>query len=161
LHLMKYTQMKLYRFLYQVIIFTCAFVFLSCSSKNKAEINSDIVRIPVSADGKDNKTRMPEIAFEKKSHDFGKLIQGEKVSFTFKFKNTGNASLVLSSVLPSCSCTVAQFTKTPIMPGEEGTVTVNLNTETKKGIVNSSVTVQANTYPSETKLELSAMVSLP
>jgi len=47
------------------------------------------------------------------------------------------------------------------MPGEEGTITVNLNTETKKGIVTTSVIVQANTYPSETKLDVTATVSLP
>jgi len=104
---------------------------------------------------------MPKMEFERTSHDFGKLIQGEKVSFTFKFKNTGNATLVLAGIVPSCSCTVAQFTKTPIPPGEEGIVIVNFNTESKKGVVRNSVIVQANTYPSETKLEMSAMVSLP
>jgi hypothetical protein len=153
--------MKTHRILYQAIIFAVAGVVLGCSSKNKDEVNSSMVHIPVTAEGKNDKARMPKIEFEQTRHDFGKLIQGEKVSFTFKFKNTGNAGLVISAVVPSCSCTVAAFTKTPILPGEEGTVTVNLNTETKKGIVNSSVLVQANTYPSETKLELSAVVSLP
>ena len=151
----------MFRFLYQAVVFSVVFIVLGCSSKNKDEINSSIVHIPVTADDKGDKTRVPQIKFEQTTHDFGKLIQGEKVSYTFKFKNTGNASLVLSAVVPSCSCTVAQFTKTPILPDEEGTVTVNLNTETKKGMVHSSVVVQSNTYPSETKLELNAMVSLP
>jgi hypothetical protein len=132
-----------------------------CGSQTKDEIGSDIVHIPVTADGEDGKARMPKMEFEQTTHDFGKLIQGEKVSYTFKFKNTGNASLVVSAVVPSCSCTVAQFTKTPILPREEGTVTVNFNTETKKGMVHNSVVVQANTYPSETKLTLTAMVSAP
>ena len=149
------------RILYQGVILSCIFVVLGCTSKNKGEIGSDIVHIPVSAEGKDEKARMPKIEFERTSHDFGKLIQGEKVSYTFKFKNTGNASLVISGVVPSCSCTVAQFTKTPVLPGEEGIITVNFNTETKKGTVINSVVVQANTYPSETKLSLTATVSLP
>ena len=153
--------MKVYRFLYQVVMLSCVFVVLGCSSKNNGEITGNIVYIPVTADEKNKKTRMPRIEFERTSHDFGKLIQGEKVSYTFKFKNTGKATLVISGVVPSCSCTVAQFTKTPIPPNEEGTITVNFNTETKKGIVKNSVIVQANTYPSETKLEMSAMVSLP
>ena len=153
--------MKLYRFLFQVVTVAGVFAFFACSSENKGEINSSIVNIPVSAEGNDSKTRMPKMEFEKTFHDFGKLIQGEKVSFTFKFRNTGNASLVISSVVPSCHCTVAQFTKTPIMPGEEGKITVNFNTETKKGIVSNSVVIQANTYPSETILGMTAMVSLP
>lgn len=153
--------MKIFRILYQVITLIFACVVLGCSPQNKEEINGSIVHIPASASGMDDKTRMPKMEFERTRHDFGKLIQGEKVSYTFMFKNTGKAALVLSAVVPSCSCTVAQFTKTPVMPGEEGTVTVNFNTETKKGIVNSSVVIQANTYPSETKLELTATVSLP
>ena len=151
----------MFRFLYQAVLIICVGMVLGCSSPNKDEIGSDIVRIPVTAEGNDDNARMPKIAFEQTSHDFGKLIQGEKVSYTFKFKNTGNASLVISAVVPSCSCAVAQFTKTPILPGEEGTITVNFNTETKKGMVINSVVVQANTYPSETKLELTATVSLP
>ena len=153
--------MKIFRILYQVITLIFACVVLGCSPQNKEEINGSIVHIPASASGMDDKTRMPKMEFEQTTHDFGKLIQGEKVSFTFKFKNTGNASLVLAEVVPSCSCTVAQFTKTPVQPGEEGTITVNFNTETKKGVVRNSVTVQANTYPSETKLEMTAMVSAP
>ena len=153
--------MNTFRILYQAVIAVCICTVLGCSSKNGKEINSSIVHIPVTADGKNEKTRMPVIEFEQMTHDFGNLIQGEKVSYTFKFKNAGNASLVLSSVVPSCSCTVAQFTKTPIMPGEEGTITVNLNTEMKKGMVSTSVVVQANTYPSEVKLDITATVSLP
>lgn len=153
--------MKMYRILYQIVIAICICTVLGCSSKNREEINGDIVHIPVTADGINDKARMPKIEFEHTTHDFGKLIQGEKVSYTFKFKNTGNAMLVISGVVPSCGCTVAQFEKTPVMPGEYGTITVNFNTETKKGLVLNSVVVQANTYPSETKLELTATVSLP
>jgi len=153
--------MKIYHFLYQAVVLICVFIVLCCSTGNSDEIKSNIVHIPATANGNNDKARMPKIEFERTSHDFGKLIQGEKVSFTFKFKNTGNAMLVISGVVPSCSCAIAQFTKTPIPPGEEGSVTVNFNSETKKGIVNNSVVVMANTYPSETKLMVSAMVSLP
>jgi hypothetical protein len=132
-----------------------------CSDQNKTEFDSTIVNIPVSADGKNEKNRMPKFEFEQTHHDFGKLIQGEKVSYTYKFKNVGDATLVVSAVLPGCNCTVAQFTKTPVAPGENGSITINFNTETKKGMVNSSVTIQANTYPTETKLSFSANVNLP
>ncbi|MDR0603657.1 MAG: DUF1573 domain-containing protein [Bacteroidales bacterium] len=153
--------MSIYRILYQTIIISCIFVFVSCTDQNKDEIDSNIVNIPVSAEGKEEKTRMPKFEFEQTHHDFGKLIQGEKVSYTYKFKNTGNAMLVISSVLPGCNCTVAQFTQTPIAPGENGSVTVNFNSETKKGLVNSTIVIQANTYPADTKLYFTANVDLP
>jgi hypothetical protein len=153
--------MNTYRFLYQIVIVFVVLVCVSCSNRNSEEFDSTIVNIPVSADGKNEKTRMPRLEFEKTHHDFGKLIQGEKVSFVYKFKNTGNATAVISAVLPGCNCTVAQFTQTPIAPRESGSVTVNFNTETKKGLVNSSIIVQANTYPVDTRLTFSANVGLP
>jgi hypothetical protein len=153
--------MTIYRILYQTIIFTFIVVFISCSNGNKDEIDGNVVNIPISADGKEEKSRMPKFEFEQMHHDFGKLIQGEKVSYTYKFKNKGNAMLVISSVLPGCNCTVAQFTQTPIAPGESGSITINFNSETKKGLVNSMVTVQANTYPADTKLSFTANVDLP
>ena len=152
--------MSSYRFVYQLVIIFLVWGCVSCSSQNKEEFDSSVVNIPVSADGKNEKTRMPKLEFERTHHDFGKLIQGEKVSFTYKLKNTGNATLVISSVLPGCNCTVAQFTQTPIAPGESGNVTVNFNTETKKGLVNSTIIVQANTYPADTRLTFSANVGL-
>jgi hypothetical protein len=153
--------MSVYRILYQSIIISFIFVFASCANQNKDEIDSSIVNIPVSAEGKNEKARMPKFEFEQTHHDFGKLIQGEKVSYTYKFKNAGNAMLVISSVLPGCNCTVAQFTQTPIAPGESGSVTVNFNSETKKGLVNSTIVVQANTYPADTRLYFTAQVDLP
>ena len=153
--------MKLYQYLYQSVTVILVFGFMSCSGGGKDEFDSSIVNIPVSADGKNEKVRMPKFEFERTHHDFGKLIQGEKVSFTYKFKNVGNATLVISAVVPGCNCTVAQFTQTPVAVGETGTITVNFNTETKKGLVNSNVIVQANTYPSDTKLSFTANVDLP
>jgi len=153
--------MNIYRFLYQLIIVFIILGCASCGNQNKEEFDSTIVNIPVSADGKNEKTRMPKLEFEQTHHNFGQLIQGEKVSFTYKFKNTGNATLVISAVIPGCNCTVAQFTKTPVAPNESGSVSVNFNTETKKGLVNSTIVVQANTYPADTRLSFSANVGLP
>ena len=146
----------MYRKLFQTLA-CCLLLICSCSNRD-AEVNINMVHIPVSADGMENMDKMPQILFDSKTHDFGKLIQGEKVSFAYMFKNTGKAALVIAAGVPSCGCTVADFSKTPLMPGEEGYVTINFNSETKKGFVSSGVTVQANTYPSETRLTFEATV---
>ena len=75
---------------------------------------------------------MPKFEFERTEHDFGTLKPRRKVSFTYKFKNAGKANLIISTVVPSCGCTVAQFTKTPVKPGESGFITISLNTDNKK-----------------------------
>lgn len=137
-------------------------VLLGCGRGNKKDIiSTDLINIPISADGEQSKSPMPKISFETTDHDFGKLMQGEKVSFTYKFKNTGTSDLIISTVIPGCGCTVAQFTDTPVRAGKEGFITINLNTESKKGLLRKKITVEANTYPAEINLWFSATVELP
>ncbi|MEL7534482.1 MAG: DUF1573 domain-containing protein [Bacteroidota bacterium] len=83
------------------------------------------------------------MSWEQESHDFGSLTIGADATYTFIVKNTGDADLELTSVKPSCSCTVANYTKTPIAPGETGFVTANYKT-TKAGVFSKTVTVQTN-----------------
>lgn len=136
-------------------------LFLGCSHKKDTSISTDLVNIPINADGEVADASMPTFEFETTDHDFGTLKQGEKVSFTYKFKNIGKSDLIISTVVPGCGCTVAQFTKTPVKQGESGFVTLNVDTENKSGIMRKKVAVQANTYPAETLLWFSATVELP
>ena len=47
----------------------------------------------------------PAITWEKSVYDFGDVVQGDKVEHTFKFKNTGNESLIITNVQVTCGCT--------------------------------------------------------
>ncbi|HOF15389.1 MAG TPA: DUF1573 domain-containing protein [Bacteroidales bacterium] len=150
------------KIIYSICFIGLIIIALSCNNRGKKDaISSDLVHIPVSAEGENSDLAMPKFEFERTDHDFGTLIQGEKVSFTYKFKNSGTSDLIISTVVPGCGCTVAQFTKTPVKKGEEGFITINLDTENKKGPLRKKVAVQANTYPAETNLWFSATVELP
>ena len=60
-----------------------------------------------------------EITFENTSHNFGTFSESSpKVTCTFKFKNTGDGPLVIHQAIASCGCTVPQYPKEPIKPGE-------------------------------------------
>lgn len=141
--------------------FILFFLFVGCSNQNDTSISTNLVNIPISAEGKDSGKAMPKFEFERTDYDFETLKQGEKVSFSYKFKNVGKGDLIISTVVPGCGCTVAEFTKTPVSQGESGFVTIILDTENKKGIIRKKVAVQANTYPAETILWFSATVELP
>ncbi len=66
-----------------------------------------------------------KIQFEKTAHNFGSFPEtAPKVSTKFKFKNTGNAPLVIHQAIASCGCVVVKYGKEPIKPGAEGEVTV-------------------------------------
>jgi|YNPMSStandDraft_2_1061718.scaffolds.fasta_scaffold00472_7 hypothetical protein len=103
----------------------------------------------------------PQIQFEKETHDFGKIVQGDIVRYQFKFKNTGNKDLVISDVKASCGCTVTQFPKHPIKPQEEATIDVSFNSAAKMGPQNKTLTVFTNAEPSIKVLYIKSEVISP
>lgn len=72
-----------------------------------------------------------EFKFEKETHEFGDIPQNKPAKYAFKFSNIGSSPIIISGVKPSCDCSVAEFTKTPVKPGETGTVTVTYNASAK------------------------------
>ncbi len=100
----------------------------------------------------------PVIAFETTDHDFGTIDQGKKVSYTYKFKNTGDAPLIIQEAKPTCGCTVSNYSKDPIPVGGSGFVTAEFDGKAS-GVQNKSVTVTANTWPKQTTLKFKAMVT--
>lgn len=119
------------------------------------------VHIPVSADGmsQKEKDKLPVIEFERTSYDFGEVVQGEKLSYTFKFKNTGKSNLIIFSSEATCGCTTSMPPKAPIRPGETGEIKVVFDSSSQKGKVVKRILVGANTYPAETILTITANVS--
>lgn len=102
---------------------------------------------------------LPVLAFEKVEHDFGTIREGEKVSYTFKFKNTGEAPLIVQSVQPSCGCTAPDWTRDPVGVNANGVVKVEFDSNGKPGIQNKTITVNANTWPKQQVLRFKAMVT--
>ncbi len=98
-----------------------------------------------------------KIEFEESLHDFGRINKGDMVGHVFKFKNTGEAPLLIVDAKASCGCTVPQWTKEPIMPGKSGEIEVKYN-GSGSGKIHKTVTVLANTEPRETVLEIVADV---
>ncbi|MCC7233162.1 MAG: DUF1573 domain-containing protein [Bacteroidia bacterium] len=120
-------------------------------------INTDVVNNPESASGSKGK-QVPEITFETTEHDFGTMTEGEKVSYSFRFTNTGNADLVIRAAQGSCGCTVPEWPKEPVKPGQQGLLTVTFNSEGKVGIQNKSVTIISNTMPNTRMIYVKAEV---
>ena len=126
-------------------------------SDGRKSVTTDLVVVPETASGK-TIDRYPVMAFEKTSHDFGQIIRGEKVSYRFKFKNSGKLPLIITDVPSSCGCTVPEFSKLPVSPGEEGFVLVTFNSQTESGYRSKTVTVVTNGQPRTQTLTISANV---
>jgi len=145
-----------------VLILTMPLLLLSCkqSSDNQNLLPSDIVKNPNSASGNID-TDLPIITFENDFYDFGKIIMGEKVSYSFRFTNTGKTDLIISRVTSSCGCTIGDFPKQPIKPGESNKIEVKFDSENRRGFQNKTVNVLSNAQPSSNTLRIKAQVVLP
>ncbi len=100
---------------------------------------------PAFAQEASTKVAGPVITFEKKTHDFGDIFQGDKVEETFKFTNTGNEPLIITNVQVTCGCTTPKgWPKEPIQPGGKGEVTLAFNSAGKMGRQDKTVTVVSN-----------------
>ncbi len=133
------------------------FTLSACNNQDNGQLSTDVVTNPNTASG-EKKDTLPIITFEKDVHDFGRVIQGEKVSCNFKFKNTGKSDLIISQVSSSCGCTVTKFPKKPIKPGAEGKITVTFDSEGRKGIQNKAVTVVTNCQPPAVIVRIKASI---
>ena len=95
-----------------------------------------------------------EIKFDKLTHDFGTFSEKEPVvSCTFAFTNIGESPLIINQAVASCGCTVPEYTKTPIQPGEKGEIKVTYNGTGKfPGHFKKSITVRTNGAVEMTRL---------
>jgi hypothetical protein len=148
------------RYIYLILTATMIFT-LSCKQSGDKKLPSDIVNNPISAEGDEDLDRLPKITFEETTHDFGSVIQGEKVIYSYKFKNTGKSDLLIAKVEATCGCTAIKYPKHPIKPGKEGSVTITFNSEGRVGIQNKIVRVVANTQPNVIALKVKATVIKP
>ena len=74
--------------------------------------------------------------------EFGVLPTGPAAEFTFTFTNTGTEPITIAEAAPSCSCTVADYTKTPIQPGQQGWVKAVYETQGHPGFFKKFIRVE-------------------
>ncbi len=121
-------------------------------------VNVTNVQNPISAKGNPDMSSLPEFDFPVKEYNFGTVIQGEKVAYSFKFTNVGGSDLIINNVKASCGCTTPSWTKKPISPGENGFIEIVFNSQGRSGEQKKSVKVFANTQPNTTELRISCNI---
>ncbi len=92
------------------------------------------------------------------SYDFGKVTEGTKVVYNYRFVNTGKKPLVIASARASCGCTVPEKPEEPVKPGETGTLKVVFNSADRPGPTYKTITVVSNAYPAFPVLQLKGEV---
>jgi len=103
----------------------------------------------------------PKITFKESNHDFGDITQGDRVTYTFAYENTGNEPLILSNVRTSCGCTATNWDREPLAPGESADITVNFNSRGKMGMQNKIITIMSNASNNTERIKITANVLQP
>ncbi len=123
------------------------------------KVDPELINNPVSATATADTAKIPVFEFETENHEFGSIKEGDVVSFDFKFKNVGKAPLIITQASASCGCTVPEYSKDPVAPGENGFIKVTFNSEGKHGMTSKTVTLLANTTPNTKVLTISADIT--
>ena len=123
----------------------------ACDKKGSNKLPADIVTISATADSSSNSSsaEKPEITFEETAHNFGVITEGEQVEYNFKFKNTGKADLLIVNASASCGCTVPEYPKGLIKPGETGVMKVKFDSKGKSGTFDKTVNVTCIPNPAK------------
>lgn len=128
--------------------------FFSCNIRN-ARNHGDVQAANLNPQFTDSTT----VQMIDSVYNFGTVTDGEKVEYSYRFKNTGKKSLIVSSAVASCGCTVPEKPEEPIKPGETGFLKVVFNSKGRVGEVHKEITVTSNAYPKFPVLQLTGQVS--
>ena len=141
------------------VLLLASLILMGCNNDKDGQLSTDLVTSPKSATQTSDKQAI--IEFEKEEHDFGTLLQGEVVSYSFHFTNTGNVPLIISQVTSSCGCTVANYSHDPIAPGKSGVIQATYNSAGHHGFQSRFLTVMSNTIPAKHTLRIKGKVLTP
>ncbi len=126
---------------------------MSCDNRRKDKIADDVATQTAQA-LKDSTT----VQIIDSSYNFGKVTDGEKVEYSYRFKNTGTKPLVVVDATASCGCTVPQKPEKPILPGEIGFIKIVFDSKGRVGNAFKTITVMSNANPGFPQLILTGDV---
>ncbi len=92
------------------------------------------------------------------AYNFSPVMEGEKVVYNYRFKNTGTKPLVIVEATASCGCTVPQKPERPILPGETGFIKVAFDSKGRPGEAHKTIAVTSNAKPEFPQLVLTGKV---
>ena len=139
-----------------VLVASCGDMAKKVDGKEK--LSTDLVTNSKTAEVGAKEEGMPAFTFEKEEHDFGTLIDGEKVTYSFRFTNSGDAPLIISNAKGSCGCTVPNYPKDPIAPGATASIDVTFDSKGRTGKQSKAVTLTANTNPNRKVIRIHSEV---
>jgi len=137
----------------KITAMSLALVMIIASNCHRGTVNNS-----ADSGSKSNGAGTSEIIFREYQHNFGKVAEGEKVSYTFSFDNKGSENLVISSATTTCGCTISKYDSKPIPSGASGNLEVVFDTSGRNGMQTKTITVKSNAKTPVVLLKITAEV---
>ena len=132
--------------------------FASCNNQNAKSTEENSVTTETSTTENVDQGPKGIIEFGEDTFDFGTVKEGAIIEHVFKFKNTGDAPVILAQVTASCGCTTPSYSQEPILPGKEGEVKVAFDSNNQVGVHQKIVTIASNAENKVTTVQLRGTV---
>ena len=139
-------------------ILSLSLMTISCNDNAAKKIKAENLELAKERD-EEIKIGGPKLKFDKTEHDFGVINEGDVVETVFSFTNSGKSELIITSAKGSCGCTVPEWPKEPIMPGESGEIKVKFNSDRKPNLQQKQITLVTNTDQGNEILKIKAQVT--
>lgn len=136
----------------------CGMWVMSCHSANSNDTRQFHSDKPISIAITGYPEQYPVFSVADTAFDFGNIQEGDVVQFAFRFKNTGSKPLIISEASSTCGCTIPDYPKNPVAPGQEDILKVVFNSAGKEGRQFKPIFIQANTMPSHFMLSIAGNV---
>ncbi len=148
---------------FAVACFVVAILVTACTQKEADRgVGTEVIDIPASLHEDNSGEKKAQITFDYTERNTGKIVQGDVVDYVFPFTNTGDAPLIISSVVGSCGCTIPKnYPKGKILPGEGGELEVSFDSDNKWGEQVVTINVTTNALPSLTQLIIRTNIIAP
>ncbi|WP_226063351.1 DUF1573 domain-containing protein [Kaistella polysaccharea] len=140
---------------FKVLPIVFALALTSCAKDQKADQlivdeEATVLNEPVVVDTQTEMIKaaqsspLTNVALSEAQFDFGKIKKGDQKEHVYEVTNTGENPLIISQVKPGCGCTVPDYTREPILPGQKGKITLKFDSSGFDGLVNKQAEVYAN-----------------
>lgn len=141
-----------------VFIALLSLAFVSCKDNASAKIDSANLE---TAKERDEKISLGTaiIEFDTKDYDFGTVNEGDTVEGIFKISNKGKTDLIITDASASCGCTVPEWPKDPIKPGDFGELKFSFDSKGRTGRQSKTITLKTNTADVNETLRIGGIVN--
>lgn len=142
-------------FVFGGILGTIVLTVFSCVGQSGSQEKDNSAAIV----GTQDSDGQPIMIFDTLVHDFGTIIEGERVICYFDYTNGGDKELMITAVEATCGCTTPDWSHEPLGPGEKGSMKIVFDASGRSGTQIKVVTVTSNASNQVIRLTIRANVN--